>query len=228
MKKTIFIFCLSIFYTLCSIAIAADKVVVIPLGSGGNKLFNQMCPGLAVMAGIDENGKIICRYQNELVDIDAKTVFVSSLGYRGGSLDGLTGADAKCNLLAGVSGLRGDYKAWLSDSTGSPSSRFTKSNKSYVLVTGKKVAWNWADLTNGTLRHSINTDENATEYTHNSYVHSNTARDGTIYGGAHCNNWTVLTGGGSNGNLLSLIETWTEGQSMSCSQSTYRLYCFEQ
>ena len=227
MKKTIFIFCLLIFYTPCSIAIAADKVVVIPLGSGGNQLFNQMCPGLAVMAGINENGKILCRYQDKLVNVDSKTVFLSSLEYNG-NLGGLTGADAKCNLLANVSGLRGNYKAWLSDDTDSPASRFTKSNTSYVLVTGKTVAWNWADLTSGTLRHSINTDEHATEYDYNYWAHSNTARDGTILGGAHCNNWTGVTGGGSNGNYLSLIEAWTEGPSMSCAQSSHRLYCFEQ
>ena len=50
--------------------------------------------------------------------------------------------------------------AWLSDSTASPSSRFTHSSVPYVLPDGTTVVANdWADLTGGTLQHLINMDE---------------------------------------------------------------------
>ena len=50
--------------------------------------------------------------------------------------------------------------AWLSDSTASPSTRFTRSSVPYVLPDGTTVvANNWADLTHGTLQFPINLAE---------------------------------------------------------------------
>ena len=75
-------------------------------------------------------------------------VFATSQKFTG-NLGGLAGADKKCQALAtapGV-GLPGTYKAWLSDSSNSPFTRFVKSPGPYQLVTGEKVADNWNDLT---------------------------------------------------------------------------------
>ena len=41
-----------------------------------------------------------------------------------GNIGGLTAADSICQTEADDAGLPGTYKAWLSDSTASPSSRF--------------------------------------------------------------------------------------------------------
>jgi hypothetical protein len=60
-------------------------------------------------------------------------VFVSSVAYTG-NLGGLDGADAKCAALALAANLPGQFKAWLSDSTGSPSTRFTHTTLDYVLA----------------------------------------------------------------------------------------------
>jgi hypothetical protein len=54
-----------------------------------------------------------------------RLVFVSS-GIYAATLGGLSGADATCNSLAASAGLPGTYKAWLSDSASSPSTRFTQ------------------------------------------------------------------------------------------------------
>src|SRR5690242_2782849 len=77
-----------------------------------------------------------------------KLVFVTST-LQTGNLGGLTGADMICQARAAAGGLRGIFKAWLSDTTASPSTRFTRSKKPYVLLDGTVIANNWADLTDG-------------------------------------------------------------------------------
>jgi hypothetical protein len=76
-----------------------------------------------------------------------KKVFVSSAVYTG-DMGGLAGADEKCNSLAAAAGLTGTYKAWLSDATESPSTRFAKAAVPYLLVDGTLIAKNWDALTN--------------------------------------------------------------------------------
>ncbi len=79
----------------------------------------------------------------------AKRVFVTSTVYPG-NLGGLTGADAKCQTQAMAASLPGTYKVWLSDATGSPSTRFlTKPTIPYRLVDGTLIANNYADLVDG-------------------------------------------------------------------------------
>jgi hypothetical protein len=80
----------------------------------------------------------------------AKRVFTTSVRYDG-NLGGLAGADAKCQARAVAASLPGTYKAWLSDATGSPSTRFTKSTIPYRTVDGTLIANDYADLTDGTL-----------------------------------------------------------------------------
>jgi cysteine-rich repeat protein len=87
-----------------------------------------------------------------------KFVFVTSITYTG-NLGGLDGADAKCNARAAVAGIGGTYRAWLSDITGSPSTRMSKAGGPYRLVNGTVVANNWADLTDGNLITAINLTE---------------------------------------------------------------------
>jgi hypothetical protein len=57
--------------------------------------------------------------------------FVSGTKFTG-ALGGLIGADQQCAALAGAAGLSGTYRAWLSDDTGSPATRFTPSTVPYV------------------------------------------------------------------------------------------------
>lgn len=86
-----------------------------------------------------------------------KRVFLSSAVYTA-NLGGAAGADVKCQGLADAAKLGGTYRAWISDATSSPSTRFTKSGP-YTLVDGTLVATDWAELVTGKLRHAIDLTE---------------------------------------------------------------------
>ncbi len=84
-----------------------------------------------------------------------KIVFVTESRYDG-NLGGLAGADAICQGEAEAAGLRGTFKAWLSDRDAGPATRFNKGDTSYVLAgTGDTIAGNWSDLTDGTIAVAI-------------------------------------------------------------------------
>src|SRR4051812_50129369 len=68
---------------------------------------------------------------------------------------GLANADGICQVAADDAGLGGTYKAWLSDNTASPSTRFTHATQPYVLPNGVQVAADWADLTDSRLDNPI-------------------------------------------------------------------------
>ena len=165
-----------------------------------------------------------------------KIVFVSSNTYNG-NLGGLTGADAKCQTLANNAGLSGTFKAWLSDSSGSPSTRFTKSNVPYKLVNGAIIADNWSDLTNGDIQNPINIKETGQAYT--SIVWSQTSYDGTLqtYSSYNiCAQWTSSSSidgyRGLSGDSRVKTSQWTEWAFTTSNPpqcwSTLAIYCFEQ
>ena len=106
------------------------------------------CDGL-----IDEAG--VCLTPTPM---SSNRVFVTSTNYTG-NLGGLAGADAKCQERANAANLGGTWKIWLSDTTGSPSTRFTKSSNPYKLLNGTTIANNWSDLTDGTLQNPLNMTE---------------------------------------------------------------------
>ncbi len=112
-----------------------------------------------------------------------KAVFVTSATFNG-NLGGLAGADAECQAAANASSVvpgtneGAVYKAWLSDSTGSPRTRFTRSTGPYALPNGTTVALNYSDLTDGSLLHSIDVDENGAELS-GPLVWTHTLEDGS-------------------------------------------------
>jgi hypothetical protein len=151
-----------------------------------------------------------------------------------GNLGGLAGADTICQGAAGSAGLPGTYLAWLSDPTGSPSTRFTQATVPYTLVNGTVIANNWSDLTSGTLRHAIDRTEAGGDGTEpNAHVWSNTFTDGTADSSAtrrHCLNWSnaTLLELGNVGLSDEVDEFWTNfNNSVSCN-ADLRLYCFQQ
>ena len=157
-------------------------------------------------------------------------VFLSSATYDG-NLGGLSGADAKCQGLATAAGLPGIYKAWLSDGTSAPSTRFVPSSGPYQLVTGTPIAANFTDLTDGTLLalnqgdgegrrdrdHRLRLDEYQ-ERRHQRQYHRALRELGH-----ECSRrrWRTLVDA-----LLSDFR-WTEANSAVCS-SFRHLYCFQQ
>ncbi len=187
---------------------------------------NQTCASPMVMYGIDASGNILCRHHL------SKTIFLSSATYNG-NLGGLSGADNNCQTLANSVGLAGEYKAWLSDASSSPSIRFEKSNFPYVLPDNTKVADNWDDLTDGSLYQGVVIDEHGLKPFESSsvYVWTNSANNGTQWDTAHCNNWTTSasTSEGFVGEAkVDIISTyWTKWGNVKCDTKRH-LYCVQQ
>jgi hypothetical protein len=180
-----------------------------------------------------------------------KFVFVSS-GVYSGNLGGLDGADAKCQALADAAKLGGTYRAWLSDATGSPATRFSRPPEDYVLTNRTTVfAHGWAGLTGGgpalSLLNltelggpppSIGSQNRCAQLTGGSATWGSTNSDGTasprVPEGLHtCENWTSTSASANGvgfGDPTGVSGTWTG----SCSTGddvcgfVASLNCFEQ
>ena len=166
---------------------------------------------------------------------EKRVVFVSSVLYTG-NLGGLAGADAKCQQLANAAGLAGTFKAWLSDSQNSPSSRFLKSKVPYVLPGGAQIAKSWNDLTDGVILHAIDQTEMksapppAMQCNSKATVWTNTREDGTSWNGNVCGNFTNTTADGRLGTSMAINYTWTRHCSGAAGTCAWKapIYCFEQ
>ena len=159
-------------------------------------------------------------------------VFATSAQYKGdftpmaNNPDGLTGlalADLRCQQLGGDS----SYKAWLSTTAASPSTRFdTAFTGLYHLPkNGSIVAMGWKDLISGTLLHAIDSDESGTTIQGN--VWTNTLTDGSKADDQDCTGWTSQAGTTTVGTSSANDMTWTNlGPGQFCSDAR-RLYCFQ-
>jgi hypothetical protein len=181
----------------------------------------------------------VCR--NGACTTNPKKVFVTSTTYKGGDLGGLTGADAKCQARAVAGGLKGTFKAWLSDFTGSPSTRFTQDGGPYSLVNGSIVASNWSALVSGFLRHAININElgGAAPTTPSlvcdyPLVWTNTTSDGNVGDfAATCGDWTDSSSFTSWWGTTASQSSWSSACSGGNSPMTgcsvlAPIFCFEQ
>jgi hypothetical protein len=172
----------------------------------------------------------------------AKRVFITSLKYDG-NLGGLAGADAKCQARAVAATLPGTYKAWLSDATGSPSTRFTKSTIPYRLVDGTLIANDFVDLTDGTVPGKVVKTETGGAPIRTGFcgpqdpmvpdrimVWASTAANGTLGSvTGTCTNWSDIAVGGSqwaDPASGSLVATCSGGNCTSTYASP--LVCFQQ
>jgi hypothetical protein len=155
-------------------------------------------------------------------------VFVTNQTFNA-ALGGLAGADAKCQGAADAKSLGGAWRAWLSTSSGSPGSTFTKSTLSYRLLDGTAVANNWNDLVDGSLANAINLTETGATIA-NGEVWTHTFTNAQKYSGSGCSNF-----GSSAGNQTAVVgltgsklSNWTGAYQQWCDRTNVRLYCFEQ
>jgi len=169
-------------------------------------------------------GKLLCQPEN------AQTASV-------------VGADMICQGFASAASLPGTYKAWLSDSSGTvyPANSFTHSIHPYVLVDGTTVAYNWTDLTDGSIEVPINMIA-AGIINPNIKVWTNVTTAGecftTVDAPMHtCNNWTsnshldygfTGTTWQPNAPPPGWENHWTEHNVHPCNDRDVRLYCFQQ
>ncbi|MGZ3421408.1 MAG: hypothetical protein ACXVEE_26265 [Polyangiales bacterium] len=174
------------------------------------------------------------------VALPAKRVFITSATYDG-ALGGVAGANANCQSLAGAAGLSGTFKAWISDSTSSPSTSFVHYAGDYALKDGTVIAHGWSDLTDGTLLHGIDQTETGGSPPSGSPVcgdstkliaaYTGTSADGTS-NGWNCNGWTSIdmSYGASWGSPTETTNLWSTSctsVTAACGKSA-SLYCFEQ
>jgi hypothetical protein len=216
------------------------------------------CAGSAGATSVCCNGECCAGCCDGAGACGACRTFVTSTGYDG-QLDGLSGADAKCLARAAAVNLpgatiTGNYKAWLSDSTDSPSTRFrctqaSCSTQGYVLVDGATVVANdWADLTtcdpgNGAcLAHAINYTELGFRNHGETNVWTHTNTDGTAggVGNVHCQNWSTNAHDQSGDFAIPAAGfrpdgtgdvTWTRYGAEPCGPFAVfgiQLYCFQQ
>jgi len=187
-------------------------------------------------AGTDAGGSggTLCHAGGRRCAFVTSTVYVANLG-------GLAGADAQCQARANAAQLGGTYRAWLSDNTGSPSTRFTRGTSGWALPNGALLANSYADLTDGSIANlfAINEFGAAAPALTICGPATPTAWTNTDSAGlqanatASCVNWS---GGGSGGSFWGLGDrtslTWSNacagGGAVACMTHQASLFCFEQ
>jgi hypothetical protein len=163
-----------------------------------------------------------------------KRVFVSLLPPApSGKLGSAVATDSFCQTAANAKSLGGTWKAWLSDSSTSPSARFTHATVSYRLLDGSTIASNWTSLTSGTLQHPINIHEDGTSLPAGTVyeVWTGTNPNGTFSTGNSCGDWTNNTASAPFGEVgvTDLANGgWTAIYQQACDRTTEHVYCFEQ
>jgi len=161
--------------------------------------------------------------------MDEWLIFITSNSYTG-ALGGLAGADAICQTLAATAGVPGDFMAWLSDSSESPSTRFATDayeDRTYTLGDGTLVTKGWTGLTGGLLHNAIRLDE-AHNVQDNWNVWTNTTSSGISKGSYHCNSWSSASNSykGHYGTSSYVSSFWSDRSTTYCSTSL-KLYCVQ-
>jgi len=138
------------------------------------------------------------------------------------------------------SDLGGDWKAWISNSSTSPSVSFNQYDGTYALLNGNIIATSWDDLTDGSIGNPINVAENSLPVTVDfpyAWTNTSAAGDQIVALSWSCSNFTVGTlgtGGAVVGSLELTDEGWTEdtGDDIYHPHHTCdtwaHIYCFEQ
>lgn len=164
-----------------------------------------------------------------VVSAPHRIVFVTSVIYDPGTLQGVEGGDSACQTLADAAGLEGRFLAWLSDATQSPSTRFVRSETDpYVLVDGTQIASNWSTLIDGDLDAPIGLYQTGEPHVGSSLTWTRTLTSGEVADDT-CNSWTTSSANvyGKPGSNSQAGSEWTEVRSSTCDNPGH-LYCFQQ
>ncbi len=218
-------------------------------GDGGSGQTQPICaePGNTCNDGLCFNGAAngVCD-QNLNCRTDPSTsgdcvVFITKATHDA-NMGGLAGADAICQRAAVAAGLKGTFKAWLSDSKQSAAQRLTHGSVNYVDTRGQVIANDWADLTDASLQRAITVDETGYDWDADAKhcglmkVYANTWTGTATDGSARtpfCADWTTTAADafGTEGYYCYASEAWTASPVVevrrSCSASL-SLYCIQQ
>jgi cysteine-rich repeat protein len=174
----------------------------------------------------------------------ARTVFVTSAAFTA-DLGGLDGADLECQLAAEAADLpdASHFRAWLSDDTGSPLTRFTHGPGTagipYVMLNGLRIADDFDHLLAAGPLRGIDVTEQATILPPERPTWTNTSFTAQTHDpDAHCQRWSsadpdAITKVGMASPLPAEFPQWqdhrafTSWTTSSCANE-WRIYCFEQ
>lgn len=164
------------------------------------------------------------------------TIFVTSVPAFTANFGGLSGGDAICQSKANTSPLvrSGTWRAWLSSSTQSASSRLTHNTVAYRLPDSNStlVASNWTDLTDGNIASAININEQGVRRI-DTYVWTGTTSSGGYTSIGSCANWTSNAGSGVVGYTRFVNSSWSyyydiNSQHMNACTNAEAVYCLWQ
>ena len=174
---------------------------------------------------------------------DARLVFISSVLYKGGDIQGAVGADQKCQELASAALFdnAGNFKAWISDAEHSPAKDFIKvAGQPYVRLDGVRIADDWEDLIENGPEEGIILTETA-ETMLSKGVWTGTGPGGSLAPDTlTCQGWTSSGAADKGHRGLSGVDNqgpawdawienkqWTSYTQFVC-LNAYSIYCFEQ
>ncbi len=203
---------------------AVFAAAVLAAGCGGDDEAAPLCkePGDTCNDGLCWNGLAsgVCDRDGECRTEASATgdcvVFLTKDTFDA-DFGGLQGADRTCQKRAEAAGLKGTFKAWLSDSANSASERLTHAGVPYIDTRGRIVANDWTDLTDGGLQRAMTIDETGYDW------------DGDAH---HCGSWAWFaevwtgtnTGGGADGPFC---DDWTSTSKDSFVTTGYYCYASE-
>ncbi|MFH1240485.1 MAG: DUF1554 domain-containing protein [Candidatus Diapherotrites archaeon] len=170
--------------------------------------------------GCHQNGSTKCK------EPPVGVIFISSEKWFG-NLDGLSGADSKCQNAANNAEHTGTWKALISTSTVNAKDRIP--DTVFYLIDGTIIANSKADLFDGTIQNQLELDE----YGFSQYpapVFTGTDDDGTVKEDQGitktCGDWTVASGDGGIGVGTTNTTSWIDsGYFNSCGHEQRSLYC---
>jgi cysteine-rich repeat protein len=159
--------------------------------------------------------------------VNDRLVFVTDQAWAG-NLSGFGGGFARCQKAAFDAGHPEPklFYPWLSDGDTWPAQVFIRSKGRYVLSTGQAIADDWDDLTDGTLKHSI--DRTIDGVLLEGPVWTATRPDGTPFADGHCSGWTSTDDDPARYGYSDLADSgWTDYNFALPCDSGAHLYCFE-
>ena len=157
-----------------------------------------------------------------------REVFVTKELRSAGEFMGIAGADLLCQDEAEMYGLAEPerFRAWLSDSKSSPSTRFATRDARYVLVDGSVIADDWDDLTDGQLSHPIDRQADG-EPTLDAVWTSTRINGEAVDTGEFCGDWSLSDKSfGRAGSSQAVDSWWTERPDPVYCLQIAALFCF--
>ncbi|MEZ4383336.1 MAG: DUF4215 domain-containing protein [Nannocystaceae bacterium] len=159
-----------------------------------------------------------------------RTVFITDTAYMA-TLASLDAADDLCRAQAADSGLAApeSYRAWLSDGSESPSTRFVTRDARYVSTVGETIASNWDDLTDGELASPIGHTASGIALGVVSLWSATTPAGEGVGAGLYCAAWTTNDGTDPTyrGTSGAVDSSWSQLPDLGDCYDPAHLLCFE-